>query len=86
MTTTKRRFRRPSSTWAFVSLIAVAIAIVPFTGDRPTTGPTIIYAILVTAFLFAQLAGFILSQTYYSERIEEIKFDLLREEEREWRR
>jgi len=86
MITIKRPFRRPNSAWAFVSLIVIAIAIVPFTGGQPSTGPTLIYAILVSAFLVAQLVGFILSQTYYSEHIEEIKYDLLREEEREWQR
>jgi len=84
MITIKPPFRLRSSAWVFVLLILLAIAIVPLTGDKPATGAALVYAVLVSAFLVAQLAGFILSQTYYSERIEEIKFDLLREEEREW--
>lgn len=45
-----------------------------------------IYAIFASLFLLAQLAGFVWSQTQYSESLEEVKFQLLENEEAEWRR
>lgn len=52
---------------------------------QPETVACLIYAVLASAFLVAQLMGFVLSQTQYSESLEEAKFTMLENEEAEWR-
>ena len=52
---------------------------------QPETVACVIYAVLASAFLVAQLFGFVLSQTEYSESLEEAKFTMLKNEEEEWR-
>lgn len=48
-------------------------------------GLCIFYAIATTLFFLAQLWGFVVSQTNYSEDIEEPKFKMLVNEEAEWK-
>lgn len=42
------------------------------------------YCLAVGIFFLAQIAGFVLAQTYYSERMEAPKFTMLENEEAEW--
>lgn len=44
----------------------------------------VFYAIVVSIFLAAQVVGFVMSQTEYSESVEQPKFKMLVEEELEW--
>ena len=46
----------------------------------------VIYAVVVTVFMGAQLWGFVVSQAYYSESVEAPKFGIIEAEEAEWRR
>ncbi len=52
---------------------------------HPETVACLVYAILASAFLVAQLVGFVLSQTQYSDGLEDAKFRMLENEEAEWR-
>lgn len=44
----------------------------------------VFYAICTGVFFLAQLAGFVISQTNYSDEVEAPKFTLLENEEKEW--
>jgi hypothetical protein len=46
----------------------------------------IAYAVVVSLFMAAQLWGFVVSQTTYSEVVEEPKFRLIEIEESEWKK
>lgn len=45
-----------------------------------------IYSAATGLFFVAQLVGFVVSQTHYSESVEAPKFAMLENEEAEWRR
>lgn len=50
---------------------------------NPVMAVCIVYSVAVTFFFMAQLWGFVLSQTQYSESVEEAKFRVLHVEEKE---
>lgn len=90
MTTIKKPSPRLSSVRRFwIGAIVVGVLLVAYllnsAWGQPDTVACLIYAILASAFLVAQLVGFVLSQTQYSEAMEEAKFRMLENEEAEWR-
>lgn len=44
------------------------------------------YTIATGLFFMAQLYGFVISQTHYSDSVEAVKFMMLENEEAEWRK
>lgn len=69
----------------FILLIVMAVLTQKDWGDL-AQGLCVIYAIATTVFFFAQLWGFVISQTQYSDEVEEPKFQMLENEEKEWNR
>ena len=65
--------------------LLVLLAMVQKNWGRAVTLSCIVYTVAVGLFFIAQLFGFILSQTDYSEAVEAPKFDMLEKEARQWK-
>lgn len=52
--------------------------------DRSVVIACVGYTVLASIFLGVQIWGFVVSQTYYSDAVEEAKFRLIELEEIEW--
>lgn len=90
MTTNKKPYPRLSSArrfWVGAIIVGTFLvaALINSAWGQPETVACVVYAVLASAFLIAQLVGFVLSQTDYSEAMEEAKFRMLENEEAEWR-
>lgn len=90
MTTSKKpspRLNNARRVWAAAIVLGTLLVayLVNSAWGQPETVACLIYAVLASAFLVAQLMGFVLSQTQYSEAMEEAKFRMLENEEAEWR-
>ena len=88
MITSKKRCHRVNSVWwtiAAVVTLAMLAAAIRSTWTEPTAMACLIYALAAAVFLLAQLVGFVVSQTYYSDSLEDVKFDVIENEEAEWK-
>lgn len=66
--------------------LLILLAMIQKDWGRAVTLSCIAYTAAVSFFFLAQLFGFVLSQTEYSESVEYPKFEMLAKEENEWRR
>jgi hypothetical protein len=60
-------------------LIVLSVLLTRETGPLAALS-TAIYGVLVTLFLAAQIYGFVIAQTKYSENVESVKFSMLENE------
>lgn len=64
--------------------LTVGIITIQPNWDSKVIAACIIYAVVTSIFLGAQLVGFLMGHVSYSEQIESAKFQMLLEEEQEW--
>lgn len=93
MTMKKRSFPRGSSLFAraLVVCILVTAGLIALMLGQSSWGDAVrilcgFYTVATGLFFLAQIYGFIISQTQYSEAVEAPKFAMLEREEEEWRR
>jgi uncharacterized membrane protein (UPF0136 family) len=63
--------------FALGSLMIVLAYVVGSDWNAGARVATVVYAVLVTVFLLAQIIGFVASQVSYSQAVEEAKFEVL---------
>lgn len=91
MTSTNKPCHRTSSFYRYFNTVCmlftpILLGAIVFTVSKVNSASAacLFYACLSGFFLLAQIIAFVVSQTYYNDQIEEIKFRVLKNEEKEW--
>ena len=83
----KRERKRVIATYLGVTLMGALLSMALFVRsdwDKKVVIACVAYTLIATLFLGIQMWGFVVSQSFYSEEVEEAKFALLKLEEAEW--
>ncbi len=76
-----RKWRWTALALGIVGSMSLALAMISFFGKQNYEAIALVfYALLATAFLAAQVFGFVFSQSHYSEEWEEAKYLMLENE------
>ena len=79
--------KRVVATYLGVTLVGALLSMSLFVRsdwDRGVVIACVAYSLVASVFLAIQIWGFVVSQTFYSEAVEEAKFRLAELEEAEW--